>query len=42
MMTNTFNHNCKSQTLSLGGSAYWSLFAVSMINSDREPEKGLS
>ena len=41
MMTDTFNHSCKQQTLSLGGSAYWSMFVVE-INSDRLPEKGLS
>jgi hypothetical protein len=41
MMTNTFNHSCKPQMLSLGATAYWSLFATE-INSDREPVGGLS
>jgi hypothetical protein len=40
-MTHTINHSCKLQTLTLGGSAYWSLFATE-INSDREPVGGLS
>jgi hypothetical protein len=40
-MTHTINHLCKQQTLSLGVTAYWSLFATE-INSDRVPTGGLS
>lgn len=41
MMTNTINHLCRKQVLSLGGTAYWSMFSTE-INSDRVPTGGLS
>ena len=39
-MTHTINHLCKQQ-LSLGGTAYWAMFATE-INSDSLPIGGLS